>query len=127
MKKWLVILLGSFGAFYTAIKDLVIWLQKEYPMSIDQWAFRIIIILSICYGIFQIGKFLYDLNMRLASLEKEPANRVEAITQLSKRINDLAQDCYRVVKKQTEVVKQEESSTRKLDDKIRDKLREKIE
>ena len=57
---------------------------------------------------------IQGLSSQIEILKKEPANRVEDINQLSKKINDLAQDCYRVVKKQTEMAEQEESSTRNL-------------
>lgn len=65
MKKWVLMFLGSFGAFYAVIKDLVVWLESENPMNVDQWTLRIIIILSISFGIFLFCRFLYKLNRKV--------------------------------------------------------------
>lgn len=69
MKKWLKIVAGSFGAFYSVAKDLFLWLMRRPLMNIEQnvdiLVFRIIVILSICYGIFLVCQFLYNLNKKI--------------------------------------------------------------
>ncbi len=66
MKKWLKIVGGCFGAFYSVTKDLTLWLGGKLPMdisqSIDVIVFKVIIVSSICYGMFLICQFFYFLN-----------------------------------------------------------------
>jgi len=62
---WIKLFAAIFGASYASIKDLILWLREVKLMSLEQtidlYAFRIIIILSVCYGIFLFVKFLYNL------------------------------------------------------------------
>ena len=85
---WIKFIAAIFGASYASIKDLILWLKEVKPMNLEQtidlYAFKIIVILSICYGIFVIGKFLYNLYNELQSL-KEWIGHSE--TALNKSIN----------------------------------------
>jgi len=89
--------------FIGLLAFLIYWLIRDYRR-----------LRKLCYQHNHAIENIEGLPNRIKILEKEPANRVEANNQLSDRINDLAQDCYKVVKKGAGAIKPEESSTRKL-------------
>lgn len=141
---WIVAIVSFLKGWLSSMEGI-----KLFWNNLTPWQF--IFFLSLAVILFESIRFFFRLNGRvnnidkqayrhdhnigniqglatqIKTLEKEPANRVAAIDQLSKRIDNLEQDCYRVVRKRTEVVEPEESSTRKLDEKIREKVREKTE
>ena len=57
----------SLYLLYPIMKDLINWIMEKYPMNVEIFAFRIIIILSICYGLFILITFFYKLNKKITT------------------------------------------------------------
>lgn len=61
VKKWIGTI-PSLYIIYIILRDSFKWVIKEFPMNIEIFGFRIIVILSICYCIYLLVRFLYKIN-----------------------------------------------------------------
>jgi hypothetical protein len=75
-------------------KDTYKWIIERYPMNEEIFAFRIIIVLSICYGIYLFIRLLYNLN-KVVNGKKDAAyhNRLSDNPDYQYRSSGSFEDC----------------------------------